>query len=248
MTTAESNQGGRRPLPRVQKESQEKEDVKIPGLVYDIPETLAPLVTPHYQDIVTVISEAWDVWNDANKVIAEKYPGVKIRNRSIGSLMSDMLRYSFDIFSQEHSHLRFVQLKGIFCVVIDEEVVIRFNLMDKSGKTLHTPTTQSKRYLRGQLPIPGVKPIRYLYAGYVLDGSKTEIKNVYLVERDFNGTPSWISDMYGNYSKQMSLFNTVQEQDLKPEVKPTRAKVRKNKKDNKDNSDNTSPGLKSGSE
>jgi hypothetical protein len=193
-----------------------------------VTEQYAPLdiestVAPHYKPIVDIVLKGWDIWLEASAYLGSKVPGIYIKNRTIGSTMSDILRALFKEYQFESPKLIYRERNGLFFIVINDEVVIRFNLMDKDGNTLHTPTRQAKQYLSQNLLIPN-KTLKYLYAGYVMDATKTQILNIYLLERSPSGVPTWMIDMNGNMVQQMPLLFTKPVTEEAPQKRVTAKK------------------------
>jgi hypothetical protein len=220
--------------------------ISMEALMQEPPASILDAIIPNYQPILDIMKESWSLWHDGHSKFKQKLLHYRPKNRAIGSDMSDILRATFKEKCEngELPNFKFIEKDKLWFIIIDESFVIRFNIMDDEGMTVRTYTQQSRKYRDNQMRIEGFDNLEYLYGGYILDQSKSEIEKFYILKRNENEVPIWVIDQRHNVVTQPEIeFDTparrinIQEE----EVKPRRASVRK-KLDTASNDDNTKTG------
>lgn len=223
-----------------------KKQHSIDALTQEPPAHILDAIIPHYQPILDIVKDSWSLWHDSHSTLKQALLHYRPKNRAIGSDMSDILRATFKEKCEtgELTNLKFVEVEKLWLIVIDEKFVIRFNMMDDEGMTVRTHTKHSRKFRDNQMRIEGYEDLECLYAGYILDQSKSEIEKFYILKRNENEIPIWVIDHRHNVVSQPEInFSTpVRRINIEEEeVQPKRASIRK-KLDRASNDDQSKTG------
>ena len=127
--------------------------------------------------------------------------------------------------------------KGVFGMVIQDELFIRFKKMDNSYSIRNHETDQHTQYMQqGQIPGFPEQPT-FLFAGYIPDGTWSNIKGIY-VACWIGNILEWV-DEFGKYSAELAVldFDAKENAEVKEIEKRIKMKRRKggNRKTGTDN-------------
>ncbi|MGM9506631.1 hypothetical protein ACS5NO_02860 [Larkinella sp. GY13] len=145
-----------------------------------------------YSELLTIVEEAWAIYQERESLTSGKLPGYKAKRRSIGSDMSDILNALFK--THEIEGTKVLPGQNTWYLSIQDRFILRFNMMDRHGNTFKTITDQYRSFRSCQLPIEGMEPEEMLFAGYVPDKSMTELVNFFILKRDKDDHPIWRMD------------------------------------------------------
>jgi hypothetical protein len=95
--------------------------------------------------------------------------------------------------------------KGVFGMIIQDELFIRFKKMDNSYSIRNHETDQHTQYMQqGQMPGFPEQPT-FLFAGYIPDSTWSSIKGIY-VACWIGNTLEWV-DEFGKYSAELAILD-----------------------------------------
>ncbi|SFX61241.1 hypothetical protein [Cytophaga hutchinsonii] len=99
------------------------------------------------------------------------------------------------------------EYKGVFGLLIGNQIFIRFNKFNKRLEPAKAKTTQSKKFEKQQTVIKGFprKPM-FLYAGYTFTSSMTGIGSIHLALR-VKGHQEWIKELFNGLAIQQPIAN-----------------------------------------
>ena len=160
-----------------------------------------------------IILGAWDDYLEYPSALRRVHrPGTR------ANIVHDHIRHRARDWSETASDAQAVEINGLFIVVVEQRLAIRFKLLDENRSPRNIPTRQVKEFrnqrdigdLRQQLNLVG--EICNLEAGYILDQLQTEIRETWIVCPSGLRANAW----------QFEIKDSVEATRTLPEVAPLR--------------------------
>lgn len=184
------------------------------------------IASKYYDRLVIVVEKAFQDYVDVANIKSAKIQNLNFKPRSICSMVHDFLRARIDEEFANDKNVAYKEAGGIFHVIIENKIVVRFKKMSKRFGISYSTTIQSEKYKYQRELDAFPDDVTFFYSGYIPDKSWTELKNVPLVCRD-GDTVLWYKDMKQEVV-QRSLFSFPNDEN-KPNEENTNKRVRPKK-------------------
>lgn len=159
----------------------------------------------YFGRIASVIEGAFDDFQRSLDSISAAGILTDLRIRTSASFVHDMISSRSKLEFSNEPTVKVGEFNGIFGLVIDSRLFIRFKKLNSELKTSNIPTQQSQGFIKQQFELPGLGRLTLLTAGYLLSPTGTAIRNIYLTCRRENEI-IWHRDLRGGESGTMPLF------------------------------------------
>ncbi|NOT77202.1 MAG: hypothetical protein HOP08_19940 [Cyclobacteriaceae bacterium] len=169
----------------------------------------------HFSRIASVIEGAFEDYQRSLSSISAAGIRTDLRIRTAASLVHDMISSRSKLEFSSEARIKVGEFNGIFGMVIDRRIFVRFKKLNSELKTSNIPTQQAQGFIKQQLELPGFGKLTLLTAGYLLSPTGTAIRNIYLTCRRGNDI-IWHRDLRGGESGSIPLFGP----DLSPNDRP----------------------------
>lgn len=185
-------------------------------------EEVDTLIEKYYPKIVSAIRKGFDDYLDVIRYRSGKGEMVDYSARTIASIIHDNIRMSISRLFADEPNVMTKDLNGIFGLILEGKLLIRFKKFNEDFSTSNIPTRQTISF-DNQESIEGFPEIpTFLYSGYIHDGTWSSIKNIYLICREGN-INRWVKDLGETSIQQNTLEFEVTEQ--KTDTPRVRAKT-----------------------
>ncbi len=87
------------------------------------------------------------------------------------------------------------QTDGLFCLSVEDRILIKFKKFDDEKKSSNIPTQQAMDFVTQQYDLPGFRSVTNLIAGYDLNESQTSIKSISIACPNGDDSNSWCYDL-----------------------------------------------------
>lgn len=132
------------------------------------------ILSPHLEIIRQCISSAWeDYMRECNSIRHKTTP------RSRASIVHDNMVFNAKALFDDVTGVRYLDNKGLFLLIFDERIRLRFKKLDEDKMPHNIPTQQTMSFLE-QMDLPGIPQATNIIAGYELNSLQTEISTICL--------------------------------------------------------------------
>ena len=171
------------------------------------------ILSPFVSRIEAAVSEAFKHYLDLEMIGNEQLVFMDFKTRTKAGIIHDIIEVKIKETFYNEPNVKIGIWNGIFGLLIEEKLFIRFNKLDQSNLPSQYPTKQAKKYLN-QTIIDGLPDNpTLLFAGYNPDKTWTKIKSIQIVCIDAF-KPIWTHDLISQTGfEQVSLF-TDEEKDI----------------------------------
>lgn len=171
------------------------------------------VIQKYYPRIVTSIKKGFDDYLDLIRYRSLKGEMTDYTPRTIASIIHDNLRMNITQQFNNEPDVITKDFNGIFGLLIEGKLLIRFKKFNKDFSTSNVPTRQTLSF-DNQESIEGFPEVpTFLYSGYIHDGTWSSIKNIYLICREGNVT-RWAKDLAETNVEQSTLEFVVDHQEI----------------------------------
>lgn len=187
-----------------------------------------PLLTTIHQDLLNVIQSGFSDWLKIRE-FANKMDGGSLdyKPRTKAGIIHDHIeKYVRSTFSGREG-IMVDDFKGVFGMVLEDALFIRFKKMDSTYSVRNLYTRQHKTYMKqGQMDGFPNKPT-FLFAGYIPDRTWSSIKGIY-VACWLGDTLEWV-DEFGRYTAEQQILDFDQKENKAIEDIERRIKLKRKK-------------------
>jgi hypothetical protein len=190
-------------------------------------EDVNPILKPYYQVIGNALTESFlDAASSKERMADIRKLFVYFKPRTLGSMINDCLKSRLITALFGDKNVRIVD-GDFFGIVIAEQILIRFNKMDRK---FQTSIQKRKKYwvFWNQGELPGFPNMTLLWCGFHPDAGWTKLMGYSLV--CYQGGLKWYYDMKSSLVQEQLSF----EEEIKEEKKRLTAKDKKKKDGNSD--------------
>ena len=171
----------------------------------------ADILRPHFGTLHAVLDGAWERWEALP--IADR---AAFCPRTRACIVHDFMREKAE--SAGGPRFRTMEKTGLFLVVVDKAVLLRFKKLSERGVSCNYPTQQALDF-EEQMEIHGIGELPRLTVGYVLDRSGTEVVDFIISCPTRWGNTAWTMSFAGAVQPTSMLpIQTVP--DLRSVVRP----------------------------
>ena len=163
------------------------------------------VLAPYYGSLAKAISESFADFQNALNLISQSVGFLNSEKRTKACMMHDFIQKRITEIFCEFENTKTNKYNGVFALMINEELFIRFNKLNENYCASGYPTKQSKGYLEQRI-IEGFpdKPT-FLIAGYIPDKSWSKLLGVYLVCRE-GETIHWVENILNHSSTVQTIL------------------------------------------
>lgn len=188
-----------------------------------------PILKVYHQEILDVINSGFTDWLKLREFSNSLEGGpVNYKPRTKGGVIHDHIEKHVRNNFSNREGVEVGDYKGVFGMVLQDSLFVRFKKMDSSYSVRNLYTRQHAKYMN-QSQIDGfpTQPT-FLFAGYMPDKTWSSIKGIYIA--------CWIGDMlewvdeFGIYTAEQAVLDFEQAEHKAIENIETRIKLRKEKR------------------
>ena len=179
------------------------------------------LLEKYYPRIITSIEEGFNDYLDIIRYKSSKGELTDYSPRTIASLIHDSIRMRITREFSEAPEVITRDFNGIFGLLLEGKLLIRFKKLNEDFTTANIPTLQTKNF-DNQESIEGFPKAHDLYCGYVHDGAWSSIRNIYIICREGDMT-LWAKDLSNVAVEQRKLVFMTEQPQI--EIPLVRAKI-----------------------
>ncbi|MEX8546614.1 MAG: hypothetical protein V5804_03350 [Mucilaginibacter sp.] len=180
------------------------------------------ILRPYYAIVKEALTESFNDVLSFKSFVAERGVFINLKPRSKGSMINDSVsaRLSQAVFNDQNAKV--IDCNGVFGLLIQNKIFLRFNKMNKHFRTSVTRTNQYKSFERGTDQIEGLpRDVTIIWGGFTPNLAWSEIKGYFLCS--INGS---ILNWYFNLKEYMVEQLPIDfEEALKEEVQTTKRRV-----------------------
>ncbi len=166
-------------------------------------EQVEQIARKYYPQIATAINAAFEEYMTVRREQSQTGT-IDLKPRTCASLIHDLVKRKIREQLSSDPDVTIGEFNGIFGVLLQGQVFIRFKKFNDDLTTSNVQTNQTDNYNR-QANFAGFgEAPTLLVAGYLPDSSWTSIRNIYLICRDGNGI-IWQRDLTTEV-KQLPIF------------------------------------------
>ena len=175
-------------------------------------EQIENIASQYYSRIAKVIEIAFHDYSEVANFKGSEIAVLDFKARSICSMILDFIRARANEEFGEDAKVVMGEARGIFYVVIEEKIVIRFKKMKniKDFKMSNLETKQSLKYVNQLSMTAFPDELTLFYAGYIPDKTWTNLINIPLVCRK-GKVVIWHKDMKHEMTQLPLIFDLAQE-------------------------------------
>lgn len=170
-----------------------------------------PILNTVHEDLLHVIQSGFSDWLKLREY-SNSFDGgpVNYKSRTKAGIIHDHIEKYVRSHFANHEGIVVDNFNGIFGMILQDSLFIRFKKMDSSYSVRNLYTKQHKRYMK-QAQIVGIpdKPT-FLFAGYIPDKTWSSIKGIYVACWQ-NDTLEWV-DEFGKYTAEQAILNFDQKE------------------------------------
>lgn len=165
-----------------------------------------PILKTIHEDLVSVIQGGFSDWlkiRDFSNSLDSAPVNYKARTK--GGIIHDHIEKHTRKEFTGKTNILVDEFNGVFGMVVNESLFIRFKKMDSTYSVRNLYTRQHKRYMnQGQIAGFPSNPT-FLFAGYIPDKTWSTIKGIY-VACWIGDTLEWV-DEFGRYSAEQAVLD-----------------------------------------
>lgn len=188
-----------------------------------------PVLERYHEKIIEVINNGFGDWLKIREfaTLLEGGP-VNHKPRTKAGIIHDHIeKYARSTFS-EMAGVLVDDFRGVFGVVLEDALFIRFKKMDSSYSVKNLYTRQHGNYMKQRQMDGFPEEPTFLFAGYIPDRTWVSIKGIY-VACWFNNTLEWV-DEFGRYTAEQAVIDFDQKEDSAISQIERRIKLKRSKK------------------
>jgi len=171
------------------------------------------VIQKYYPRIIKAIRKGFDDYLDMIRYRSLKGEMIDYTPRTIASIIHDNLRMNITQQFNNEPNVITRDFNGIFGLLIEGKLLIRFKKFNEDFSTSNVPTHQTLSF-DNQESIEGFPEVpTFLYSGYIHDGTWSSIKNIYLICREGNVT-RWVKDLAEINVEQSTLEFDIDHQEI----------------------------------
>ena len=185
------------------------------------------LIDKYFPRIISAIRKGFNDYLDIIHYRFEKGEMINYSARTIASIIHDNIRMSISRQFIDEPNIIAKDFNGIFGLIIEGKLLIRFKKFNEDFSTSNIPTRQTISF-DNQESIEGFPEIpTFLYSGYIPDETWSSIKNIYLICRE-GSVNRWVKDLGDIDVQQNSLEFEVESKEMNtPLVRPKSTTIKK---------------------
>jgi hypothetical protein len=198
-----------------------------------------PILHDVHEDILHVIRSGFGDWLKIREFAATLDGGpLNYKPRTKAGIIHDHIEKFVRAQFSEREAIRVDDFNGIFGMVVQNKLFIRFKKMDSTYSVRSLYTRQHWAYMQqAQIPNFPEEPT-LLFAGYIPDSTWSSIKGIY-VACWIGDTLEWV-DEFGRYSAEQAILDFDQKEDeavdeIEKRIKLKRASNGRGRKTGTDN-------------
>lgn len=187
------------------------------------------ILQPIHENLIHVVQSGFSDWLQMRQFSNSLDGGaVNYKPRTKAGIIHDHIeKYARNEFTNQEG-ITVDDFNGVFGMVVQNELFIRFKKMDSTYSVRSLYTKQHKKYM-GQQQIDGFpSEPTFLFAGYIPDKTWSAIKGIY-VACWFGETLEWV-DEFGRYSAEQAVLDFDQREDKTIREIERRIKLKRGKK------------------
>lgn len=164
------------------------------------------ILQDHLDNLATSIQQGFDDWVLKEKLSAEAgIPTGSLSRTKATVIHNCIMNRVAELYTGGETPLA-KHYNRIFGIPLSEELFVRFKKFKNDLSVANHSSGQNSAYTNQQ-PILGIPAINYLYAGYTVDPTFTDISGIYIVCR-FANEVLWYTDLTTmNTTAQTDLFD-----------------------------------------
>jgi len=172
-----------------------------------------PLLDPIHTELVSTIQNAFADWLQLRSFSNALDGGpVNYKSRTKAGIIHDHIEKFVRATFSGRDSIAIDDYKGVFGMVVGDELFIRFKKMDQTYSIRNLDTDQHVQYMQqGQIDGFPEQPT-FLFAGYIPDSTWSNIKGIY-VACWIGNTLEWV-DEFGKYSAEQAVLDFDAKEDI----------------------------------
>ena len=183
------------------------------------------ILSPFLSDIYASIAEGWTAWKRVTEQIPEL--GAILRSRTRASFVFDhIVDAAKRRFHEEREGVHWVETKGLFRLVFDDGVILRFKKFDKHRRASAIPTKQHLQFILQYALELGEFQLVNLFSGYRLMEHQSDIQDIIITCPDGRQV-KWYIDIPPVEIPEIQTISRPAEE--RPTVRPKDAAHKKRK-------------------
>jgi hypothetical protein len=197
-----------------------------------------PLLVPIHIELVSAIQSAFADWLQLRSFSNSLEGGVvNYKPRTKAGIIHDHIEKFVRATFSGRDGIAVDDYKGVFGMVVRDELFIRFKKMDHTYSIRNLDTDQHVQYMQqGQIDGFPEQPT-FLFAGYIPDSTWSSIKGIY-VACWIGNTLEWV-DEFGKYSAEQAVLDFDAKEDIEVTEIEKRIKLKRGSQgDRKTGTDN----------
>jgi hypothetical protein len=197
-----------------------------------------PLLDPIHTELVSAIQSAFADWLQLRSFSNALDGGpVNYKPRTKAGIIHDHIEKFVRATFSGRDGIAVDDYKGVFGMVVRDELFIRFKKMDQTYSIRNLDTDQHVQYMQqGQIDGFPEQPT-FLFAGYIPDSTWSNIKGIY-VACWIGNTLEWV-DEFGKYSAEQAVLDFDAKEDTEVTEIEKRIKLKRGSQgDRKTGTDN----------
>jgi len=188
-----------------------------------------PILQTVHQDLITVIHNGFSDWLKIREY-SNSFDGgsVNYKPRTKAGIIHDHTEKYVRSHFADKEGIRVDDFNGVFGMVLQDALFIRFKKMDSTYSVQNLYTYQHSKYMKqGQINGFPSQPT-FLFAGYIPDKTWSSIKGIY-VACWIGETLEWV-DEFGNYTAEQAILDFEQKESQTINEIEKRIKLKKGKR------------------
>ncbi|NBB18822.1 hypothetical protein GVN20_05590 [Runella sp. CRIBMP] len=196
------------------------------------------IASQYYQRLVVAIEKAFNDYKDVVSLKGGNIQHLDFKARTICSMVHDFIRARIAEEFSDDSSVKYGESGGIFFLIIQNKILIRFKKMTKKLAISHIDTRQAVKFKWQEKLTAFPDDLTLFYAGYIPDKAWMGLVNVPLVCRR-GETVLWQKDMRQEF-KQFSIFgDSAKDGGSQADIQPKKTGRARPRKDNSDDKTGT---------
>ena len=165
-----------------------------------------PILQTIHQDLVQVIQNGFSDWLRIREFVGGFDGGpVNYKPRTKAGIIHDHIEKYVRWLFLDREGIVVDDFNGVFGIVLQDELFIRFKKMDSTFSVRSLYTNQHTAYMKqGQIEGFPTKPT-FLFAGYIPDTTWSTFKGIYIACW-INDTLEWV-DEFGKYTSEQAILD-----------------------------------------
>lgn len=176
-----------------------------------------------FPKIARVIQAAFQHFVDIKKQKTAVIPNLLFEPRTAYGNVHDFIKAGIRNEFGNEPNVRIAEPNGIFVMIVEEKIVLRFKKMNKDFQTSNVQTAQTDDYNNQDLQSLFPGQLTFLHVGYLPDLTCTYVENIYLFCRSGKNI-EWHHSLKGSM-RQLSI--EMEAQVLQVEATEPRVSIKK---------------------